>query len=277
MKQPKISMVASDIDGTLLRSDGTASARTVEMIRRAQAQGILFTVCTGRYPENADALLRSFSIACPICGNNGATIWDAATDTVRSDQHIDPQAALRVAQAAEEAGMSYLIYARKLVLASSEQALEATQGRFVRVLERDYGVRFQAGRDAVRKGIGRSVNKFYIFNHPMPAGKKESLRQALETIPNITVTTSGSFNVEVIPEGCSKAGGVIRMAALLGVPLERVMAVGDYDNDLPMLTAAGLGVAMGNATPAVKARVQCVTASNDEDGLAEAIEKYALD
>ena len=88
-----IRMIASDIDGTLLHRDGSISAYTVDVIHETQRRGILFTVCSGRYPEHADVILKTYGIRCPVTGNNGATQWDAETDTVLSDHFMTPQSA----------------------------------------------------------------------------------------------------------------------------------------------------------------------------------------
>ena len=76
--------------------------------------------------------------------------------------------------------------------------------------------------------------------------------------------------------GCSKASGITALANYLNIPLQQVMAIGDNNNDIQMLRTAGWGVAMGNASEAVKAAAQAITASNWEDGVAQAIERYAL-
>jgi len=271
-----IRMIASDMDGTLLRNDGTVSERTAAAIHAAQARGVLFAVCSGRYPEYADAPLRAAGIRCLISGNNGVTIWDAATDTVLSDHAIDPAAARAVRQAADRYGLPYIVYGRKTVTANGPEALRIARGSLGDRLEAEYGVRFDAGEDAIRAALTAPVNKFYFYDYRLPEDQKESLLRDFAAIPNIAVTSSGMVNAEVIPAGCDKAGGVVEMARLLGIDMRQVMTVGDYENDVPMLRAAGLGVAMGNSGEAIKRCARRVTATNEEDGLAQAIENYVL-
>lgn len=270
-----IRMIASDIDGTLLRDDGTVSERTRAAIRAAQRQGVLFTVCTGRYPEHADVILRLQGLRCPISGNNGATQWDSGSGRVLSDHFLPSDAARAIAACAARLQTDFILFAPRRVIASSDDALHISQERFGDRLTAEYGIRFEAGPQAVARALTKPVNKFY-FRYSLPA-QREALTDAFAAIPDIQITTSGHANVEIIPVGCNKASGVAAMAALHGIDLSQVMTVGDYENDVPMLTAAGLGVAMGNASPAIQALAGHVTATNNQDGLALAIERFVLD
>ncbi len=85
------------------------------------------------------------------------------------------------------------------------------------------------------------------------------------------------YLLEMVNSGCSKAKAVAYLAARHGIPMERVMAVGDQLNDLEMIEAVGLGVAMGNAVPLIKECARAVVATNDQDGVDEALHKFVLD
>lgn len=274
MSENRIAMIASDMDGTLLRGDGSISAYTVNVIHEAQRRGILFTVCSGRYPEYADVILKACGIRCPISGNNGVTQWDARTETVLSDHFMTPASVIMARDAAESLGIPFIVFGRKHVTASEDARLHFSQTQYGKALAEDYHIAFDSGRQAVEQALAQPVNKFYFhYDHPE---EKARLVQALKQIPDISITTSGTANVEIIPAGCNKAAGVLKMAHLFHVHMAQVMTVGDYENDVPMLQAAGLGVAMGNAQEDIKHFVQHVTASNEEDGLAKAIEKYVF-
>ena len=270
----KIRMVASDIDGTLLRSDGTISAHTVDMIHAAQERGILFTICSGRFPEHADVLLKPYGIRCPITACNGATQWDARTDTILQNHFIRPESARQVVETAEKNRLDYMIFCTKHISTRNDRVPHSSQRLYGDLLTREYGVIYDTGLDAVREALERPINKFYFQIDDL--SHKQRMIEAFRQISEISVTTSGQNNIEIIPLGCDKAGGMREMARLFDIDIEQVMAVGDYDNDVPMLQAAGLGVAMGNAPDHVKKRADQVTLSNNEDGLAKAIEKYVL-
>lgn len=274
MSDSRIKMIASDIDGTLLRGDGSISDFTVRVIHEAQRRGILFTVCSGRYPEHADVILKTYGIRCPVTGNNGATQWDARTDTVLSDHFMTPLSVQMAREAADALRIPYIVFGRKHVTASEEEALHSSQKLYGEKLKTEYHIVFDAGRDAVDATVARPVNKFY-FHYDVPE-QKARLVEALRRVPDISITTSGCHNVEIIPAGCDKASGVVEMARLFHIDMSQVMTIGDYENDVPMLRTAGLGVAMGNAGEDIKHLVRHVTASNEEDGLAKAIQKYVM-
>ena len=100
--------------------------------------------------------------------------------------------------------------------------------------------------------------------------------ERLTQIPGVSVVSSFGNNWEVNREGTSKANALLRLGQTLGIKREEIMACGDDMNDYAMLEAVGFGVAMGNGNPRVKEIADHVTVTNDEDGVAKAIEKFAL-
>ena len=274
MSKRMIRMVASDVDGTLMRSDKTLSWYTIDTIHRAQEKGILFVICSGRYPEHADVLMKAYGIRCPIAGNNGCTLWDPETEKVLSDHFLSREAAEKACAVAEEIRLNYMVFGRKHVAARNAFFLHSSKLLYGDSLEKYYHIIFEDGYEAVQKVLAAPVNKFYF--HYDTLDEKERLIAELRLIPDIEITTSGPANVEIIPKGCNKATGITDMARIHNIPMEEVMALGDYENDEDMLRAAGLGVAMGNASDYLKNLADAVTDTNDNDGVAKAIEQFAL-
>jgi Cof subfamily protein (haloacid dehalogenase superfamily) len=104
----------------------------------------------------------------------------------------------------------------------------------------------------------------------------EQLKSELMTIEELEIVNSGCRNIEITRRGVSKGRAVVMLAGLYGIKREEVMAIGDSLNDLSMIEYAGLGVAMGNAAEEVKQKADFITASNDEDGVSKAINKFIL-
>ncbi|MBO9605664.1 MAG: HAD hydrolase family protein [Paenibacillaceae bacterium] len=104
--------------------------------------------------------------------------------------------------------------------------------------------------------------------------KPRIIRATLESWGGLEITNSSPYNLELNPIGISKASGVSEVCRLLGIGMHEVIAVGGSLNDIAMIRAAGLGIAMGNAQDEVKRVADAVTATNDEDGVAEVIERY---
>ena len=104
----------------------------------------------------------------------------------------------------------------------------------------------------------------------------ERARKELEEIPGLVLTGSLGNNIEINAQGIDKGIGMIELGHRLGIDRDEIMACGDGDNDLEMLKAVGFGVAMGNAEESVKAVADYVTDTNEEEGVAKAVEKFAL-
>lgn len=103
---------------------------------------------------------------------------------------------------------------------------------------------------------------------------REVLRKELMAIPELSISSSVYNNLEVNAKGADKGAALLWLADYLGIDREETMSFGDGENDIPMIKAAGIGVAMGNALDTVKAAADTVTLTNDEDGVAAAIRKF---
>ena len=114
----------------------------------------------------------------------------------------------------------------------------------------------------------------YSF-HLADRASRAPARERLAGLP-VELAESEDASLELSPAGADKGSGLLALAELLGIPRAATIAVGDAENDLPMLRAAGLGVAMGNATDAARAAANVVVADNDHDGCAEAIRRFLL-
>ena len=265
-----IGLIATDIDGTLLRDEGVISQRNLRAIRAAQKKGVVFAIASGRFPENAFVLIQDYGLSCPIIGSNGARVLDENMRDI-ARHPMDRDAARRVLDILIALGADFFLF--------SDRSLCTSRTDLVHHSELDYGERipglgfaYRRGLDAARSMVETTVYKFYVCNN-VPL---DPVRRALRDVPRVELTRSGAYNLEVMPVGVNKGRGVVDLAARLGVPMDRVMTLGDEDNDLSMIRAAGSGIAMGNATDAVKQAAFYVTDTNQRDGLAQAIERFAL-
>uniref|UniRef100_UPI000B197650 HAD hydrolase family protein n=1 Tax=Paenibacillus dakarensis TaxID=1527293 RepID=UPI000B197650 len=106
--------------------------------------------------------------------------------------------------------------------------------------------------------------------------KLKRIRQEIESWGTIEITSSAPVNLELSVKGITKESGMLEVCNMLGIPMSEVIAMGDSENDVKLLKAAGLGVAMGNAGEHIKSIADVVTATNNEDGVAQAIKKYVF-
>nr|WP_206315706.1 HAD-IIB family hydrolase [Streptomyces sp. C1-2] len=256
-------MVATDLDGTLLRSDDTVSERTRDALAAATAQGAAHLVVTGRAVPWTRHILEELGYeGLAVCGQ-GAQVYDAGARRLLTSVTLDRQlAGVALAKIEAEVGPLHLAASRDgldgEVLAGPGYALT---GRLPAVPFTDAGDLWAA-----------PLNKIYIQH---PTLSDDELAEAATRAAGgfVTVTMAGAGIVELLPLGLSKATGLSLAARRLGVKAAETIAFGDMPNDLPMFAWSGRGVAMANAHADLKAVADEVTASNDEDGIAVVLER----
>lgn len=274
---PDIRLIAADMDGTLLNEQGKISTRTLRAIQKAQEKGIIFSMCTGRFPEHCLAFAREAGLKCSVISSNGSVAYDGQSGRIIA-QHLMPAAsAWQVWQLVRRYPLKCRVTMPGCYVDRYQEPLDFTShfNYISQIMKRDYDVAYETGEEAMERRMRQPIYKTYIYPFDSPEAR-ERMRHELEQIPGISVTSSGPRNVETMPVGVDKGTGLAELAAFYGIPLENVMAFGDYDNDLPMFRRAVYPVAMGNAKEDVKRAAWRVTAPNTEDGLAQAIEKYVL-
>lgn len=268
---PPIKLIATDIDGTLVSSQGMITERSLRAIRAAREKGITVAIATGRFPENAFLLLEDYGLRLPIVGVNGARIVDENLKEI-SSHPMAPEAVRGAIDVLMHAGSDFFIFGDHAICTATAQKKhhsELSQGDRIREL----GFQYYHGKEEVKDFIRQhTVYKFFVCdNVPLSI-----VRQGLSAVPGIDLTQSWFNNIEIMPAGVDKGRGVRDMAASLGLSMDQVMALGDQDNDIPMLKAAGFGVAMGNGSDETKSAARFVTDSYAEEGFAKALETYAL-
>ena len=256
-------LVASDLDGTLVRSDLSVSPRTREVLARVEEQGSLFVMVTGRPPRwMAQVADQTGHRGLAVCAN-GAIVYDLHTEEVVRASHIDGSAALQVVESlrAEVPGIVF--------------AVEKGPEGFGR--EAAYVPRWDNGEVLVapiEELVAAGVVK--LLARVEGTGSDELLVAARAVVGERGECTHSSPDglLEISAAGVSKASGLASLAAEWGISADEVVAFGDMPNDLPMLAWAGHSVGMGNAHPEVLSAVDEVTATNDEDGVAQVLERW---
>lgn len=267
MTDANVRLIALDLDGTLLRSDGTISERTLAAVRVARAADIQIVLATARPPRRLRVVAQSTGITGLALCSNGTVVYDLDRDS------IVEQVVIALVHARE------LIDRLRRVLPEVAFAVEAG-ARYG--CEHHYVIQPEHTHDAEDADLLRDdaaalcslgATKL-IVQHP-ELDLDELLAIVREHCGELSVTHSGSDFVEVAPSGMTKAIALQRLCERTGVTAAQVIAFGDMPNDLPMLLWAGQGVAVANAHPDVLAAVSTVTATNDDDGVALALELLA--
>ena len=274
---PGIRLIVMDMDGTLLAGDGrTIPPDNVRALRRAAGRGIRLALATGRLPDDAGFFALDAGLPMHILAINGSVRVDEPLGEVVAARFIPEPTARAIAGLIRVYGLRFSISSVHEVAFSGMppdiEAARRSQGTF---LDRPGGrIRLSLDGSRIDALLGR-VNKFSIISPD--ADRLARLRErVLSETAGADVTSSWYDNLEIIPGGVNKGSAVAELAASLGIPMDAVMAIGDQDNDIPMIAGAGIGVAVGNASPAVRAAADRVVGTNDRGGVAQAIEALAL-
>lgn len=256
-------LIATDLDGTLLRSDESVSQRTRDALTAATAAGAVHIVVTGRGAPWTRHILDDLGYdGLAVCAQ-GAQVYDAGEHRLLTSVTLDRQlAGVALAKIEAEVGPLYL--------AASRDGLDGDVmvGPGYAVTGALPSTPFTDASDL----WAAPLNKIYI-QHPELSDDELAQAAARAAGGFVSVAMAGQGIVELLPLGLSKATGLSLAARRLGVKAADTIAFGDMPNDLPMFAWASYGVAMADAHEELKAVADEVTSSNEEDGIAVVLER----
>jgi Cof subfamily protein (haloacid dehalogenase superfamily) len=264
--RPKL--LALDLDGTLLSHDNELSASVVEAVRRASASGVIVTIVTGRMFVGTAPTARALGITAPVVCYQGAAIFDPANGSILAQTPLAHATALRVYDALRPHGYHVQMYAGDRFYCEERNRYSALYSRLA-------GIEPIVVSSLRETFAQRDSTKLNVVTDPARTAECAERIRAI-CGPDAYVTRSNPEFVEVMSPATNKGAALGAVAARLGVPLERVLAVGDSYNDLPLIEVAGFGVAMGSAPPQLLAAADAVVGDWAHDGVKEAIERFVL-
>ena len=265
-------LVAIDMDGTLLKEDKTISERTKKAIQSAREKGVTVVLATGRPIEGVSRYLEELNMYTEhdyVLSYNGALIQKTKSK----------EAVAKVALKGED-----LHYLRKLSdeLGVNIHAFSEERGLITPKNSKYTEVEAEINNIEIHEMNIDNIPDDEVMIKIMMIDEPEILGEAMEKLPKdvyekYTVVRSAPFFLEFLNKSVNKGVGVELLAKHLGVNQEEVITFGDAGNDLHMIEYAGLGVAMGNAFDEVKKAANYITDTNENDGVAKAIEKFILE
>ncbi len=261
-------LVATDLDGTIVRTDGSIGARIVELIARLERASIPFVMVTGRPPRWMVSIAEQTGHrGLAVCAN-GALLYDLHTERVVRAHLLEAEAVGEVVAALRRdlPGIAFAI---------EKGPTDGVPGGFVR--EAVYTPRWDLGEVAVEDvdamAAGGVVKLLARHERMSSDALLVAARACLAGAAELTHSSADGL-LEISAAGISKASGLAAFAEQQQVDAADVIAFGDMPNDLPMLAWAGRSVGMANAHPDVLAAVDEVTGTNDEDGVAQVLDRW---
>jgi GntR family transcriptional repressor for pyruvate dehydrogenase complex len=268
-----IRLVFIDLDGTLISGPRLISERAKRTIAEVREAGVEVVLVSSRAPRAMRPFHQQLGLMTPVIACNGALLWDLQAGAGLHRISVPPGLASEIVAVGRDLG----------AVANVESDDEWFTDR-LSDLERDGLVTYEilepngVGRVDEVIQAGEGIDKVFLdlrdLNDAAALAAQTSLRSVFAGRANISETSPGLLEFTA-PEA-SKASMAQRLARQLQIPAEQVMAIGDDDSDATLLQWAGVGVAMGNATPAAKAAADVITSSNLRDGVAEALEQWVL-
>ena len=269
MKQIRI--LALDLDDTLLCSDFSISLKTRNAIKLAQKAGITIVLTSGRIPDSMDRYVRVLDLHKKpgyVVSNNGTLITESHTGNIIYESLLDPEIIMAICELAEKEGFPLQMYADNITYVSRRNEYSDMDEK-VTNLRQVVVENFQAL-------VGESCHKLII------PGDHVHLNDLLRLIKmnmgnKVSLFISRKYFLQIAPKDTNKGTALAKIADIMGCKPEQTMAIGDSMNDEAMIRWAGIGVALANATEELKEIADFVTyKTNDDNGVAEAIEKYIL-
>ena len=260
----------SDFDGTLVRSDGTVSETNRRAIARYREAGGIFAVVTGRMMTSILPRLRELGLDDGLAvAYQGAMIADVRTGAILKNGGFLEDHALKAIRLFEKKGYHVHVY-------TGDDFYSNIDDEYLRAYEEICRVKGKIEPHLSDMVSSKSVNVIKVLAM-VPAEERERVRAETERElgGEFYVTCSSSFLVEVMPRDENKAGAVDFLSDYYRIPREKTAAIGDQLNDLPMIERAGGKFAVSNAEAALKEKA-IVVSSCEEDGVAEALMKYAM-
>jgi Cof subfamily protein (haloacid dehalogenase superfamily) len=262
-----IRLVVSDIDGTLARSDKSLSDANVAAVRRLVDAGVMVSLISARPPSGMYWIADRLDLPGPFGAFNGGTLFDR-DGTIREAHRLDPDLARAVIDILIDEGVIRWLFA------DGDWVTDRTDDIHT---PREIA---SAGIDPiVTQALGdrcARVDKLVAVSDDDALLSRVEARVRVIAGDRATIARSQPYYLDVTAPLANKGDGLALLATAAGVALEQVAVLGDADNDLPMFARAGYSVAMGQASAHVRAAADAVARSNDEDGVADAIDRLLL-
>jgi Cof subfamily protein (haloacid dehalogenase superfamily) len=266
-RPPRISVLVSDVDGTLVTGTKQLTARTKEAVAALQARGIGFAIVSARPPEGLRMFIEPLKLSGLVAGFNGGAF--VRPDMTIVEEHLlDPAIARRTVEFFDRHGVDTWVFSRGRWLIRNPTG--ANVGREQRTVQFPPTIvpEFGVALDAVHKLVGTTDD------YDLLARCEAEVQQMLGA--TAAASRSQPYYLDVTNPQANKGAAVVTLARLFGVSLAEVAVIGDGSNDVAMFAKSDFSIAMGNASPEVRRRARFLTASNEEEGFAEAVERYVL-
>lgn len=285
-------LLALDLDGTLLNSEGEVSTENKNAIKKAIGKGVYVVLCSGRISNSVENIAKEVETNSYIVGGNGAIVYDIKKQETIYNRYMTKDLALKIINICEQNSIYYSIFAENSIIApslkynvlfyNSENSKKTSEKKTkINIVQNIY--------DYINESSLKEFSKITICdsNKVIFGGIIKRLRE-IKKIDVLDVTHLSSkkiqngtsvedinyYYTEITNNNVNKWKAIQFLIDKLNIDKKEVIAIGDNSNDIEMISNAGMGIAMGNSDPEIKKYADYITKTNDENGVAQAIYKF---
>jgi Cof subfamily protein (haloacid dehalogenase superfamily) len=263
-----IRMLIADVDGTLVTQEKVLTKRAADAVLSLRDVGVEFSVTSGRPPRGMAMLIEPLKLTQPLAAFNGGVLIKPDLTTVVDQKFFPAGVPEKVIEAIENHGLDVWLYTDTGWFVRDANAAHVAREqwtvKFPPTVVKDFAGLL--GRVAKVVGVSDDLDRV--------AKCEKDVQQAGGT--HISAARSQPYYLDVTHPQANKGGVVLAMSKLLNIPAAAIATIGDMPNDVLMFEKSGVSIAMGNASPEVQGSATYVTSSNEEEGFANAIEKFVL-
>lgn len=265
---PAIRLVIADVDGTLVTQEKILTPRATEAVAKLRATNVKFAVTSGRPPRGMAMLVEPLKIDEPIAAFNGGVLTQPDLTTVVSQNFLPPEIVAQVVKLIQAHHLDVWVYTDRDWLVMDVKAPH--------VAREQWTVKFPPTISGNIEGVTERVAKVVGVSDDLEAVKRceKDVQDACGT--HASAARSQPYYLDVTHPKANKGEVVLTLAALLNIPVEAIATIGDMPNDVLMFRKSGTSIAMGNASEEVQKSATYVTTTNENEGFADAMEKFIL-
>ena len=262
-----IRLVIADVDGTLVTQEKILTARAIEATKRLQNAGIAFSITSGRPPLGMKMLINPLALTEPIAAFNGGVFVNPDLSVV-AQSYLPANTAAKVIEAISRHGLDCWVYTDREWLVHNTDAPHVAREQWTVKFPPVVVPDFAAHLDRVAKIVGISDDYAAVARCEADVQR--------DCGSHVSAARSQPYYLDVTHPDANKGHVVEFLSRLLSIPPKQIATIGDMPNDVLMFKKSGMSIAMGNASPDVQAQARYVTTSNEEEGFANAMEKFIL-
>ena len=268
-------LICLDMDGTLLNSDGEVSERNLKAIKKAHEKGVKVAVCTGRLFASARFYADLLGVKVPVIASNGAYIREKDKNEVIYQSALGFENSKIIFDIFKNNNMTFYFHTYNTVFMEKLDS-NNVYVNINKTLPKDQQINIQVVQhwEKVLEEYKEHIVKCVCIDKDLERIAK--VKKELLQFEKLEIVSSMNTNIEIMNKGVSKGRAVEILAGFYNLRSKEIMCIGDNENDISMIKYAGMGVAMGNGEEYVKQLADFVTDTNNNNGVAKAIEKFIL-